>query len=164
MVKHSTFKDAYWSFWRKTLDFSSRSTRKEYWFPMVTNLIIYLSLITLGGYLDHFFGIEADFKFSISNIFDQLFGTIFSIGVLSVTVRRFHDLNLPGAIAVIPGVAAIVIIIISLILDQFGINTSLLMSILLPIIIIILAVVFLVFLAKDGTHGENNYVEDPLNR
>lgn len=164
MIKHITLKDAYLNFWRKSLDFSGRSTRKEYWFPMIINLIILLAMIALGDYLDQLIGMNAHSKLSISNVFDKLFGTIFSIGVLSVTVRRFHDINLTGTFAIVPGVIATAMVILSLVLTQFDINTSLIMNTLLPVIIIICAIIFLITLAKDGTHGKNKYGEDPLNR
>lgn len=34
MVRNISFKGAYVDFWKRVLDFSGRSSRKEYWFPM----------------------------------------------------------------------------------------------------------------------------------
>lgn len=89
---------------------------------------------------------------------------IFSIGVLSVSVRRLHDTNLSGIIAIVPGVLVMTIALISMLLNQFGVNTESMISIAMPVCLIGIVIIYLLLLLRDGTHGSNEYGEDPLNR
>ncbi|MGK0554639.1 DUF805 domain-containing protein [Macrococcus capreoli] len=164
MVKHISFKDAYIDFWKKSIDFSGRSTRKEYWFPITANLVVFFILLYVGDLIDHALDINPKNKLSFSYFIDKILGFVLSIGILAVTVRRFQDMNMPGIFAIAPGAVAMVLFVLGLIISQFGINTNFLMVTILPFIIIIIAIVFLVTLMRDGTHGSNDYGEDPLNR
>lgn len=164
MVRHISNKDAYMNFWRRTADFSGRSSRKEYWLPMIINLICFFALLYLAQYIDTTLGIDLKSKLSFNYFIEKIVGLIMSIGVLSVTVRRFHDMNLTGGFAVVPGILAMSIVLLSLVLNQFGVNTGFIMATLLPILLIIIAIIFILTLMRDGTHGPNDYGEDPLNR
>ncbi|WP_414043392.1 DUF805 domain-containing protein [Macrococcus sp. EM39E] len=104
MNKHISYKKALLDFWRRSLDFEGRSARKEYWFPMLLNLTILLGVWSICVHFDRQLGINPDDKWSISNIVYKTLSFFVSIGVLSVSVRRLHDTNLSGIIAIIPGV------------------------------------------------------------
>lgn len=164
MVRNISFKDAYVDFWKRALDFSGRSSRKEYWFPMLVNIIILLSIWTICTYIDGQLGIDPESRLSISNIVYKTLSFFFSIGVLSVSVRRLHDTNLSGIIAIVPGVLVMIIVLISMLLNQFGVDTERMISIAMPICLIGIVIIYLVLLLRDGTHGPNEYGEDPINR
>lgn len=164
MVSNIFFKDAYMDFWKRALDFSGRSSRKAYWFPMLVNIIILLSIWIICTYIDGQLGIDPEARFSISNIVYKTLSFFFSIGVLSVSVRRLHDTNLSGIIAIVPGVLVMTIVLISMLLNQFGVDTESMFSIAMPVCLIGIVIIYLVLLLRDGTHGPNEYGEDPLNR
>lgn len=66
-------------FWKKTFDFKSKSSRREYWLVVLANFFIYLVLIFLS-------------KFSIA--FYNLFIFYFYLQVipnLSIQIRRARD-------------------------------------------------------------------------
>ena len=66
-------------FWKKTFDFKSKSSRREYWLVVLANFLIYLVLIFLS-------------KFSIA--FYNLFIFYFYLQVvpnLSIQIRRARD-------------------------------------------------------------------------
>ncbi|WP_414049439.1 DUF805 domain-containing protein [Macrococcus animalis] len=164
MNKHISYKKALLDFWRRSLDFEGRSTRKEYWFPMLLNLTILLGVWSICVHFDRQLGINPDDKWSISNIIYKTLSFFVSIGVLSVSVRRLHDTNLSGIIAIIPGVITICIVGIGLLLNQFGINAEHFMRIVLPIVLIVMIIFYIVLLLRDGTYGPNEYGEDPFDR
>uniref|UniRef100_UPI0028A62761 DUF805 domain-containing protein n=1 Tax=Macrococcoides bohemicum TaxID=1903056 RepID=UPI0028A62761 len=77
---------------------------------------------------------------------------------------RLHDTNLSGIIAIAPGVLIMVIVLLSMLLNQFGVDTESMISIAMPVCLIGIVIIYLVLLLRDGTHGPNEYGEDPLNR
>lgn len=164
MINHISFKEAYINFWRNSIDFSGRASRKEYWFPMIVNVVIVLLVIALANQIDVLLGIDPDKNLSTSNIVDKTLGFIFSFAILSVTVRRFHDINLPGIFAIIPGCLAMIMVIGALVLSHIGVNTEGFMAKVVPVVLFIIVIVFILTLLKDGTKGPNKYGEDPLNR
>lgn len=78
---------------RHYVDFSGRARRKEYWFFVLFNLLVYLALMTLCGI---FIALE-----SVEGIvLTYVLIVIFELGTLlpgiAVTVRRLHDLDKSG--------------------------------------------------------------------
>ena len=81
--------DAYKIFWTKALDFKGRSTRSEFWWAYLANIIIYLLLVVLVG-------IAAAINESLGYLV-VLILTIFSYGQiipsLSISIRRVRDMG-----------------------------------------------------------------------
>jgi uncharacterized membrane protein YhaH (DUF805 family) len=121
--------------WKKTFNYKNRSTRKEYWTFTLLSWAIMAAIILIGMP----FGIDLnvpDPTFS-ATVLIAVFGVFFFatlFPMLSIAVRRLHDINFRGwwlLIQIIPYAGALVIFI---------------------------------FLLLDGTHGENRFGPDPKNR
>lgn len=99
---------------KKYFDFSTRSTRKEYWFFVLFNIII----STIVGLIDSIIG--------ISPILSSAYYLFVFIPGLSVAIRRLHDIGKSGwwiFINLIPFIGFIWFIIL-LVLDSQPIDNK----------------------------------------
>ena len=125
----------YLNVWKKTFDYSSRSTRAEYWIFSLINFIIIIVLCLLPMIFntntseqDLSIVAQAFLIFFIAYVIAVIFPSI------SVTVRRLHDIDFSGwwfLIQLIPYLGGCVILVFTLI---------------------------------DGTAGNNRFGADPKNR
>ncbi len=129
------FGEAVKSFYKRYFDFEGRSSRSEYWWVALFQLIVY---IVLGGIMIAgaaagggeepgplmFVGFIPFILFALANI----------IPSIALTVRRFHDQDKSGwmyLLAFVPYAGGIII---------------------------------LIFMAMKGTEGENRFGLDPLGQ
>lgn len=75
---------------KNTFNFSGRARRQEYWMYYLFGIIISFVIIMIEEMLNLKFSPEV-------GILSTLFGIIFMIPSLSVTVRRLHDIGRSGA-------------------------------------------------------------------
>ena len=105
--------------WKRTFDYSSRATRKEYWMFVLYNILVILAscLVSVGVYAT---GIE-----SLALIWDNfiqlgvglLFPLAVTISSISLMVRRLHDINKSGLfilLGLIPFVGGIILLVFAL--------------------------------------------------
>lgn len=83
----------YANVFKKSLDFSSRAKRKEFWLFFLANLL-FTSLLTI---LEALLGLGISF-FSGTNKLPMLYLIIIFLPSLAVLVRRLHDLGVSGLI------------------------------------------------------------------
>ena len=138
---------------KKYAAFSGRSRRQEYWMFFLFNIIISIVL----ALLDQLLGLKLTSE-GINNT--GVLGVIYSLATfvpgLSIAVRRLHDTNRSGWFLLLP-IAPYILVILGLILRGFG-------SILIIIgglAVLGLAILLIVWLATEGTSGENQYGSDP---
>ena len=138
---------------KKYSTFSGRSRRQEYWMFFLFNVIISIVL----ALLDQLLGLKLTSE-GINNT--GVLGVIYSLATfvpgLSIAVRRLHDTNRSGWFLLMP-IAPYILVILGLILRGFG-------SILIIIgglAVLGLAILLIVWLATEGTSGENQYGSDP---
>jgi uncharacterized membrane protein YhaH (DUF805 family) len=138
---------------KKYATFSGRSRRQEYWMFFLFNIIISIVL----ALLDQLLGLKLTSE-GINNT--GVLGVIYSLATfvpgLSIAVRRLHDTNRSGWFLLLP-IAPYILVILGLILRGFG-------SILIIIgglAVLGLAILLIVWLATEGTSGENQYGSDP---
>jgi uncharacterized membrane protein YhaH (DUF805 family) len=138
---------------KKYATFSGRSRRQEYWMFFLFNIIISIVL----ALLDQLLGLKLTSE-GINNT--GVLGVIYSLATfvpgLSIAVRRLHDTNRSGWFLLMP-IAPYILVILGLILRGFG-------SILIIIgglAVLGLAILLIVWLATEGTSGENQYGSDP---
>jgi uncharacterized membrane protein YhaH (DUF805 family) len=138
---------------KKYATFSGRSRRQEYWMFFLFNIIISVVL----ALLDQLLGLKLTSE-GINNT--GVLGVIYSLATfvpgLSIAVRRLHDTNRSGWFLLLP-IAPYILVILGLILRGFG-------SILIIIgglAVLGLAILLIVWLATEGTSGENQYGSDP---
>jgi uncharacterized membrane protein YhaH (DUF805 family) len=127
------------------VNFRGRARRKEYWMFVLVNLIPTLILYLPGMVL-----LYSRNSREMAMVFLLLF-ILYELAVLvpsiAVVVRRLHDQNKSGAWYLLYFAAAFIRILIG------GLLTSL--------IALGFSIWFLVLMCLDGTHGPNQYGEDP---
>jgi len=74
----------YFLAWKRSLDFSGCSSRKECWMFLLIH-----TLVSIGC-------IAADIALNMTTWFDTIYSVISFIPMLSVIIRRLHDINKPG--------------------------------------------------------------------
>jgi uncharacterized membrane protein YhaH (DUF805 family) len=138
---------------KKYATFSGRSRRKEYWMFFLFNII--LSIIF--AILDLIFDLRL-INNSISNtgILGGIYSLVTFIPSLAAAVRRLHDINKSGWYLLLP-VAPYTLIILGVVLKS-GI---IILSILGGLTAMGLGILLIVWLATEGTSGENQYGPDP---
>jgi uncharacterized membrane protein YhaH (DUF805 family) len=118
---------------KKSIEFSGRASRSEYWYFFIAFIIIQQILaVTLGLALGIILENEqANSEISTDIIF-TLFFAILSIPIISAFVRRLHDIDLNGR------------------------------WILVVFIPIIGAIFWLICACKKGTEGDNRFGKNPI--
>ncbi|RQM84304.1 hypothetical protein CO206_12640 [Staphylococcus xylosus] len=80
-------------FWINALNVTGRSRRKEYWYPMLMNMLLY-TVMSLFLYI-----------VPIPTIIEEIVGWVIYILVIiatfTVTVRRFHDVGMTMLIPIL---------------------------------------------------------------
>ena len=95
--------EAYKKYWKNYANFNGRSSRSDYWYVFLCNIIINfvfsIACIFLG-----------DFGFTLSSIFQ----IAIIIPGLAICIRRLHDINKSGSfifVALIPFVGFIILLV-----------------------------------------------------
>ena len=143
-----SFFDAVASAFRRYFDFSSRSSRSEFWWFFLFCVLLYLLTFSLTinelGQLD-----ENNPEDFLSKALTSWFGLAFIftlIPSISVSVRRFHDINMSGwwyvALQIAPSILAQFIFLFSF-------------------ISFITLLVYLYFMCAEGG-GDNQYGANPI--
>lgn len=91
MMKPSTAVEI--CFQEKYFDFSGRSSRSEFWFFMMFNLLFASIINTVVLYVGSFFGYWGGL---ISSILTLIVSVLFLIPLLAVSARRLHDVGKSG--------------------------------------------------------------------
>jgi uncharacterized membrane protein YhaH (DUF805 family) len=140
---------------RKYIDFKGRASRSEFWWFNLFVIIVQLPVIYLEMSYD-FNG--ADSRIDLLSIVSCVLYAVLMIPIISVSVRRMHDLNRSGWWSIIGYLAAVLNIFNS---ESWAlVNFMLYFS--LAIVCLVLAIVFLVWCSKRGTAGPNRFGPDPL--
>ena len=75
---------------RHYVDFSGRVRRREYWFFVLFNALVYIALITLFGVFMVLESVEGSI---LTYVLIDIFGLGTLLPGIAVTVRRLHDIN-----------------------------------------------------------------------
>lgn len=143
-------RDAIVTCFSKYADFSGRARRSEYWFWVLSNLIV--------GF--------------VANMISSLLGslTLYLIVIvallipsISVTVRRLHDIGKSGwyyLLPVVPLVAMFFLLFTYLV--TYDASSSIFYIIgLFEIAALVLTIIFIIWMAKDSQPGMNKYGPNP---
>lgn len=112
----------YINVWKKSLDYSSRSTRKEFWVFHGITFALLISLSILGALL---------FASNLESISLALFITIICLSFttivpsLALCVRRLHDINFSGwfiLLWLVPYIGGFIILVFALMPSKSGVN------------------------------------------
>lgn len=73
----------YIDMWKRSFDFEGWSSRKEYWMPVLINLIVSFVLSLLCQFIGTYIPII-------------IYNILFIVPSISISVRRLHDINKSG--------------------------------------------------------------------
>ena len=143
-----SFFDAVASAFKRYFDFSGRSSRSEFWWFFLFCILLYMLTFSLSiNELDQFY--EYDPEEFLSNSLNSWFGLAFILTLMpsiSISVRRFHDINMSGwwyaVLQILPSIIAQLIAIFNF-------------------ISFMALLVYLYFMCKEGG-GDNQYGSNPL--
>jgi uncharacterized membrane protein YhaH (DUF805 family) len=138
-INFEVIKDIYIGCFKKFFVISGRARRREFWIFFLANVI--LSIIPVIGW---FVGLAT------------------CIPSFTVGIRRLHDINRSGKwylLMIIPLVGVIILIAGVFSAAQYG--ALLILFVLIFIAALAPAILLLVWAAKEGTHGSNDYGPDP---
>ena len=143
------------TFFKRYFDFEGRSSRAEYWWFVLFNYLIYIAAFILDII---FFGIAAmDEAF----LFQVLWSLATLIGVISLGVRRLHDIDKTG-FWFLYIYSPLLVLVPALLFDSGGDFFAFLIVIAL-LAIFALAITVFVFSLLPGTKGRNRFGENPLD-
>jgi uncharacterized membrane protein YhaH (DUF805 family) len=146
---------------RKFAVFAGRAPRAEYWWFYLATVIVQIPLTI------------ADQAIGTWSPFSSLFSLATFIPWLAVTVRRLHDTNRSGwwlLTLLIPifvvgfAAAAAVGATLSGTAPSEPTGSMLVMLIVAVVAMIIVGITMFVFMVSEGTHGRNDYGDDPYGR
>lgn len=98
--------DSYKKFLKNYANFNGRSTRADYWWVTLANIIISFVLGFIGGLIPDLAGLTA--------MLTGLYSLAIIIPGIAIVVRRLHDINKSGwfyLIALIPLVGTIILLV-----------------------------------------------------
>lgn len=148
-----SFKQAYLSYWKNSFVWRGRSTRAEYWWPVLAYFLInlciqFMSLFAALMWVHAAFCLSiALLLFAVANIFPGL----------AVWVRRFHDRGKRAWFAFAPYFVVLGSWAFMWLATQTGLMTFLILAVVGMLVYFIMLIVWLVFLALPGTPGPNRY-------
>lgn len=103
-----SFGEAIRLFFKRYVDFSGRSTRSEYWYPVLLNVLIGVGISVLSALLG-----PDNPVFGLISLVYSLYALAVLIPGIACTMRRLHDINRSGwyiLLTFIPLVGAIILL------------------------------------------------------
>ncbi len=165
------FADAVKSGFKNLSNFSGRASRSEFWwwflFVALLNLgLLWVSMVLLnisGNHSADDFARQVKYMSLLTTLVNLLFNGL----LLSVQIRRLHDVNQSGGFALayfIPVLGSLVFSIVSLISGNEAPHINLLWRVhnILGYVLTILLVFMFVWNCRRGTAGPNRFGADPL--
>lgn len=141
-------------FWLNAFNIHGRSRRKEFWYPILATIIITM----LGNLLITVLPIPE----LITVIVSSIFNIATFIASISVTSRRFHDLNMT---IIFPTITYALTFILNILYSLFKDSvTSTSMTVLYAVLLIIclfLNLAILIMACDDGHKAPNKYGKSP---
>lgn len=125
-------------FFRRYVDFEGRSTRAEYWWVQLLNVLIIIALFILA-YLITGGDFDDDLVFIPVGI-GGIYLLAIIIPTLALEVRRFHDLNQTGWLVLVFRVLSFV-----------------------PVVSLFSGIGQIIWFCFPGTQGPNKYGADPFD-
>lgn len=146
---------------KKYTVFSGRARRKEYWFFVLFNTMVFLLMSVIDALIGTYD--------PITEI--GILASIYSLGVflpsMAVTVRRLHDTDRNGWWILLPILAVIIgVILITIIIptvDNTGSSATSGIIIVVGLLMLASYIMLFVFMVLDSTPGTNNYGANPKN-
>ena len=180
MKEKMSFGKAVATCFSKLFTFNGRARRSEYWYFSLFLIILQAVVMAGGEVFDTLLsfgqsqGADVSIKFAGSYV-QQIFEWVLCFMLLSVTVRRLHDIDCNGWFVLLLYVLPVIIIKIeatALYSANFGLDSSVVSPDVIAgalkshlIIIFFVSIVLiasLIIFCKPGTEGPNSYGADPI--
>ena len=144
------------TFFKRYFDFEGRSSRAEYWWFVLFNYLIFIAAFILDIII---FGIAAmDEAF----LFQGLWSLATLIGVISLGVRRLHDIDKTG-FWFLYIYSPLLVLVPALLLFDSDTDFISFLIIIAFLAMFALAITVFVFSLLPGTKGRNRFGENPLD-
>ncbi|OSS42109.1 Integral membrane protein [Desulfurella amilsii] len=92
----------WWFVVKRSLDFKTRSPRKEFWMFYLGNIIVFVILLTLLTLVLHALKVaEYTELIAVYSTFVMIWRIVLLLPTLSLQTRRFHDVNKSGWLTVL---------------------------------------------------------------
>ena len=145
------------TFFKRYFDFEGRSSRAEYWWFFLFNYLILIAALILDIII---FGIAA---MDETILFQGLWSLATFIGMISLAVRRLHDIDKTGFWLLYIYAPLLVLIPSALFEDLAGGNFSIFLIVIAVLAMFALFITVFVFSLLPGTKGRNRFGENPLD-
>ncbi len=99
--------------WKKAVDFSGRSRRKEYWYFQLFNILVFFIVFAAAILLDPSFS-ERGHQNNAGSVLITLYAIATILPAFAVTVRRLHDIGKSGwwyFISFVPLIGGIILLV-----------------------------------------------------
>ena len=150
-------KEAVETCFRKYVTFSGRASRSEYWYFCLFNFLVSIVL----GFIDGFIlGANGLGDKEPSSLLSNLYGLVTFLPVISVGVRRLHDINRSGWWYLVFSISLFFSLLFGFI--QLLSKGNFAYGALGFAVSFIIAVSMIVAFCKKGTAGDNRFGPDPL--
>lgn len=147
-------------FWLNMFKINGRARRKEFWYPVLMNIIISI----IGSLLNNALPIPNWFAISVAT----LFNIASTIAMYTVTVRRNHDIGMTMKFATVIYAITLVVGVSEYAPIHQGIQNisilyaaTMLISVVLVVIFMVLCIISIVLCASKGQKEPNQYGENP---
>ncbi|WP_129045151.1 DUF805 domain-containing protein [Companilactobacillus metriopterae] len=89
--------NSYKKFWSNVFNFSGKSNRPDYWWPIIINWLLAVIIIAIiQAITGHPFEDIYNFRDLYANMVSDIIAIIVWIGTLSLRIRRLHDTDRSG--------------------------------------------------------------------
>lgn len=147
-------------FWLNMFKLNGRARRKEFWYPVLMNIIVSI----VGSLINNILPLPNWFAISVATIFN----IASTIAMFTVTVRRNHDIGMTMKFATVLYGLTVVFSILEFGPVYKGISNipisefvSMIIGAIVGIVFIVLCIISIALCATSGQKEPNQYGENP---
>ena len=144
---------------KKFVTIKGRASRSEYWWFALFNVLVAFILEFCIGFIAGFLVWDDVFYTMIAKNGSNILFLVMLLPSICVAVRRLHDIDRRGWWLLLSPLFIIIYLFLDLLANIFLFGTLSIISIVVPVAG---GLIFLIFLCKKGTVGDNRFGKDPL--
>ena len=144
---------------KKFVTIKGRASRSEYWWFALFNVLVAFILEFCIGFIAGFLAWDDVFYTMIAKNGSNILFLVMLLPSICVAVRRLHDIDRRGWWLLLSPLFIIMHLFLDLLANIFLFGTLSIISIVVPVAG---GLIFLIFLCKKGTEGDNRFGKDPL--
>ncbi len=107
--------EAYKKFWSNYANFNGRTSRADYWWTFLANILVGMIIGFVCGFISGLTGdSNGEVSLGISTLLPSLYSLAIFVPSLAIAVRRLHDINKSGwylLMGLIPFVGGIILLV-----------------------------------------------------